>query len=98
MSGTIKTDKEAADLYKNDQAAAIKYITSYSINAGNNTVSAWKELYKFLFVKYMDGNVKTKQAVPKGYKMMNPKLSQPGYGDEWNKMIVKMTGDRFREK
>jgi dipeptidase len=98
MSGTIKTDKEAADLYKNDQAAAIKYITNYSINAGNSTVSAWKELYKFLFVKYMDGNIKVKQAVPKGYKMMNPKLSQPGYGDEWNRMIVKMTGDKFKEK
>ncbi len=98
MAETIKVDKEAADLYKNDQAAAIKYLSDYSVNAGNTTVSEWKELYKFLFVKYMDGNVKVKQAVPKGYKMMNPKLSQPGYGDEWNRTIVKMTGDKFKEK
>jgi dipeptidase len=98
MSETMNIDKEAADLYKNDQAAAIKYLTDYSVTAGNNTVSAWKDLYKFLFVKYMDGNIKVKQAVPSGYKMMNPKLTQPGYGDDWNRMIVKMTGDKFKEK
>jgi dipeptidase len=98
MSETINIDKEATDLYKNDQGAAIKYITDYSVKAGNNTVSQWKDLYKFLFTKFVDGNVKVRQAVPKGYKMMNPKLSQPGYGDEWNRIIVKLTGDKFKEK
>ena len=52
----------------------------------------------FLFTKYLDGNVKTKQLVPKGYRMMNPKLSQPGYGDDWNRFIVKNTGDKLKEK
>ena len=33
----------------------------------------WKELYKFLFTKYVDGNVKEKQPVPKGYKYVNSK-------------------------
>jgi dipeptidase len=98
MAETLKIDKEASELFKNDQAAAVKFLTDYSVNAGNNTVSQWKELYKFLFTKYMDGNVKTKQAIPNGYKMVNPKLSQPGYGDEWNRFIVKNTGDKFKEK
>jgi dipeptidase len=98
MAESVNVDKEASDLYNNDQAAAVKFITDYSVNAGNNTVKEWKELYKFLFTKYVDGNVKVKQAVPKGYKMMNPKLIQPGYGDDWNRFIVKNTGDRFKEK
>jgi hypothetical protein len=58
----------------------------------------WKELYKFLFTKFVDGNVKEKQAIPKGYNRVNPKLSQPGYSEEWYRTIVKSTGDKFREK
>ena len=58
----------------------------------------WKELYKFLFVKYVDGNVKEKQPVPPGYNRVNPKLSQPGYSEEWYRAIVNSTGDKFREK
>jgi dipeptidase len=98
ITETVNIDKEAAGLYKNDQVAAVKYLTDYSVKAGNNTVSQWKDLYKFLFTKYLDGNVKEKQAVPKGYNRVNAKLSQPGYGDDWNRFIVKTTGDKFREK
>jgi dipeptidase len=95
---TQQIDKDASELYKNDQAAAVKFLTDYSVKTGDNTVTEWKSLYKFLFTKYMDGNVKTKRSVPNGYKMMNPSLSQPGYGDEWNRFIIKNTGDKFREK
>jgi dipeptidase len=98
MSETIKTDKTAEALYKKNPAEAVKFLTDYSVKAGNNTVKQWKELYKFLFVKYVDGNVKEKQPLPKGYKYVAPKLSQPGYGDEWNRIIVKETGDKYKEK
>jgi dipeptidase len=98
MTETVNIDKEAAELYKNNPAAAVKYITDYSVKSGNNTVAVWKDLYKFLFTKYMDGNVKEKQAIPKGYKMMNPKLTQPGYGDDWNRLIINNTGNKFKEK
>jgi dipeptidase len=96
-SESAKIDNEASSLYSNDQAAAVQYITDYSVNSGNKTVSEWKELYKFLFTKYMDGNVKVRQPLPAGYKMVNPKVSQPGYGDEWNRWVVKSTGDRYKE-
>ena len=33
----------------------------------------WKDLYKFLFTKYVDGNVKEKRPVPAGYKYVTPK-------------------------
>jgi dipeptidase len=95
---TADIDKTAEDLYKKNPEDAVKYLTDYSVKSGNYTVSEWKDLYKFLFVKYVDGNVKEKQPVPKGYKYMVPKVSQPGYGEEWLRMIVKETGDKFKEK
>jgi dipeptidase len=98
MDETVNIDKTASDLYRKSPSDAVKYLTGYSVKAGNNTVMQWKELYKFLFTKYMDGNVKVKQEIPKGYNRVNPKLSQPGYSEEWYRAIVKSTGDRFREK
>jgi len=96
LAETAEVDKEAAGLYANDQAAAVQHITDYSVKTGNGTVKEWKDLYRFLFTKYVDGNVKVKQAVPKGYNRVNPKLTQPGYGDDWNRMVAKSTGDKFK--
>jgi len=96
MNETQKIDIEAADLYKTDPVAAVNLLTEYSVFSGNYTVREWKELYKFLFTKYMDGNIKVKQPVPQGYSRVNPKVSQPGYPEEWLRIIVKSTGDRYR--
>jgi dipeptidase len=98
MKETENIDKTASELYKSSPAESIKYLTDYSVKSGNNTVKQWKGLYRFLFTKYVDGNVKEKVPVPAGYKFHVPKLTQPGYGDEWNRFIVKETGDKFREK
>lgn len=98
MTETEKIDKTAAEMYKKSPVTALKYLTDYSVKSGNNTVSQWKELYKFLFVKYVDGNVKEKLPIPKGYNRVNPKISQPGYSKEWYRAIVNSTGDKFREK
>jgi dipeptidase len=95
---TLKTDKEAEVIFRKSPSKAVKYLTEFSVNAGNNTVFQWKELYKFLFTKYVDGNVKEKQPLPDGYKYIAPKVSQPGYGDEWNRIIVNNTGNKFRGK
>jgi dipeptidase len=98
MTETESIEKSAVTLFKKNPADAIKYLTEYSVKCGNNTVMKWKELYRFLLVKFIDGNVKEKRPVPPGYKYIEPKVIQPGYGDEWNRMIVKMTGDKYREK
>jgi dipeptidase len=94
---TVSVDKTAADLYKKSPAEAVKYLTDYSLKSGNNTFKQWKDLYATLFVKFVDGNVKEKVAVPKNYKYHNPKISQPGYSEEWYRMVVKNTGDKFKE-
>ena len=87
LKETASVDKTASELYGKSPEKAVKYLTEYSDKAGNNTVAQWKELYKFLFVKYVDGNVKVKQAVPPGYNRVNPKLSQPGYSEDWYRAI-----------
>ncbi len=91
-------DMAAADMYARDPAVARKFLTDYSVLQGGNTVKVWKKLYAYLFTKYMDGNVKEKAAVPEGYRFHNPKLSQPGYGEEWYRRIVEDTGTKFLYK
>ncbi|MFO7621055.1 MAG: C69 family dipeptidase [Bacteroidales bacterium] len=91
-------DRTAAELYKKKPARALKYLTEYSVNAGNNTVREWQEFYRFLFTKYVDGNVKEKQPVSPGYKYVTPKVSQPGYGEEWLRRISEDAGYRLKAK
>ncbi|HNY08013.1 MAG TPA: C69 family dipeptidase [Bacteroidales bacterium] len=91
IANTSAVDAAALQLYTKDKALGIKFITDYSVNAGNGTVKRWQELYAYLFTKYMDGNIKTKDG-----NNMNPKVSQPGYGDEWLRRIVKETGNRYK--
>ncbi|HSL85821.1 MAG TPA: C69 family dipeptidase [Bacteroidales bacterium] len=98
INETADIDKIAAELYAKKPARALKYLTDYSVRAGNNTVEKWKEFYKFLFTKYVDGNVKEKRPVPPGYKYVTPRISQPGYGEEWLRVIVNDTGDKLKAK
>ncbi len=87
-----ETDKTAADLYRKNRNLALDYITGFSVETGNSTVAEWKKLYRYLFTKYMDGNIKVKV---EGRK--NPDLDQPGYGDEWYRILIRETGDKFRD-
>ena len=91
-------DKAAKELYESNPEQAIEFITDYSVNSGNRTVNEWKALYRYLFTKYMDGNIKEKREVPEGYIYTTPNVSQPGYGEEWYRRIIKDTGDKFEYK
>jgi dipeptidase len=84
-------DKKAAELYKKSPKKAIEMVTAYSVKTGNELVVRWKELYRYLFVKYMDGNIKTP-----GKTKESSKVKQPGYGDQWNWLIIKETRNKFR--
>jgi dipeptidase len=91
-------DKSAADLYQKDPALARKFLTDFSVQQGNNTFNKWKELYAYLFTRYMDGNIKTKKAVPSNYKYISPDLKQPGYSKEWYRAIIEQTKDHLQVK
>jgi dipeptidase len=96
IAETAKIDKVAAELFGKSRGKALKYITEYSVKAGDRTVSEWRDLYKYLFTKYVDGNVKTAVPLPDGYKYVNPKVVQPGYGDEWNRKVAKDAGEKLK--
>ncbi len=95
---TNGVDAAAKTLYKDNPAMAVAFLTNYSNSAAERTFNTWKKLYSYLFVKYMDGNVKTDKEVPENYKYIAPDIEQPGYGEAWYRRIVKETGDQFLVK
>lgn len=86
-----EVDRTSAELYRNNPEKAIQYLTNYSLKSGNQTLTEWKDLYAFLFTRFMDGNVKTKVE-----GKLNPKLEQPGYNEEWYRKVAEETGDKFK--
>ena len=93
LNSIAEVDKNAMELYAQDPQKAKDYLTEYSLTVGKNTFNRWKQLYGFLFTKYMDGNIKFPV---EGSRV--PKVSQPGYGEDWYKQLVKETGERFKAK
>lgn len=91
MGEISSVDAEAVSLYKKNPTKAVQYLTDYSVRSGENTVAVWKELYAFLFTRFMDGNVKT--YIP---GQQNPKVEQPGYDESWYRRVAEDAGDRLR--
>jgi hypothetical protein len=92
-------DKQATELFRQDPASAGEYLTSYSVFSGNKLVSDWKAFYQYLFMKYMDGNVKNtdgRKLLENGNGKNIPKgPTQPGYGKDWERIMIQGTGDRL---
>lgn len=96
---TPAVDAAALQLFQQNPATAIEFLTDYSCNMADMTVSRWKDLSNFLLVKYLDGNVKQEKdgkllRNPWGYPLP-PKF--PGYPDSFKKQIIQDTGGRFLE-
>lgn len=100
INETAEIDARAAELFGSNARGAAKkaneLITNYSVNAGNNTVKEWRELYKHLFTKYMDGNIKTRRELPENHKYIPPSVKQPGYSQDWLMRIVLDAGDKLK--
>lgn len=84
-------DGHARKLYDTDKEQAVAFLTDFSVNTGNNLVMQWKDFYAHLFTRFMDGNIKEKDG-----NKQNPKVKQPGYGDEWNRRIMHDTGNKLK--
>lgn len=89
-------DAAATLLYESDPAQAVAYLTEFSNSIGERVFNTWKNLYSELFLRYMDGNIKTKREVPPGYLYVTPAVSQPGYSQENYRIIVEQTGDKLK--
>ena len=84
-------DKKYAKLGKSNPAAASQALTAFSLAQAKLTFTSWKTLYADLFVKYMDGNIKT--PIP---GKRDPDVKQPGYSQDWYRVVVKETGDKLK--
>ncbi len=75
-------EKAAIELYKTNKELAVQYLTDYSVSQFEQTVNEWRELWKYLVVKYNDGYIND---VKKNYGR-NPKSSY--YSDEFYKRAI----------
>ena len=89
-------DKAAQSILESDKGLAIKFLTDFSVNLGNNTVAEWRKFYGHLFARFMDGNVKEPSEVPEGYIYYPAKVKQPGYPEWWLRKIAEDTGDKLK--
>ena len=90
-------DRAALELHERDPELARDFLTKVSVNLAQDTVRRWQDLFRFLMVKYLDGNIKQEQD---GVFLTNqwgkyPIVEHPRYPDWWLRLIVESTGDRF---
>ena len=96
VDGIAKVDERAAEVYQEDPAKAVEYLTRFSSKEAEKLTADWREFYKYLFVKYMDFNIKEAQPTPKSYKYYAPKVQQPKYSEEYYRAIIEQTGDKLK--
>jgi dipeptidase len=96
VEAVANIDAQAATLYNEDPAQAVKFLTAFSNSEAEKLTADWREFYKYLFVKYMDFNIKTAQPTPKSHKFIAPKVEQPKFTEEYYRAIIEQTGDKLR--
>lgn len=83
-------DKFAEEKLKINSDVTIKLLNEFCNSLATYTFNEWKKLYQYLFVKYLDGNIK----IPTNNEKY-PKVIHPGYPEEWYKLILEKTGNKF---
>jgi len=90
-------DKAATELYKTNPELAVEFLSNFSVDNAEKMVDTWRDLDKYLLVKYMDGNVKKEENGKFKLTKYNYPASPnyPGYSKEWRKRIVKDTKEKL---
>lgn len=83
-------EKQAADLYQTDKAAALKLLNNYSNAKADEMLANWKCLATRIIVKYNDMAVKKE----KDGKLLQS-VTRPGYPISFGRKLVKETGDWY---
>ena len=74
----------------------VQKLTRFSCNTANELVATWKNFYHNLFMKYVDGNLNTAQPVKPGSKYTPIKSEHPKYSDEYYRILIEKTGDKYK--
>ena len=83
-------EKQAADLYQTDKAAALKLLNNYSNAKADEMLASWKRLATRIIVKYNDMAVKKE----KDGKLLQS-VTRPGYPASFGRKLVKETSDWY---
>lgn len=83
-------EKQAADLYQTDKAAALKLLNNYSNTKADEMLASWKRLATRIIVKYNDMAVKKEKD---GKLLLS--VTRPGYPASFGRKLVKETGDWY---
>ena len=92
-------DEELKDLYnKGDKTAMVASMNKEGAEVAKQATDAYRNLAQYLFVKFMDGNMKKTDEngnfIKSEYDLpVYPTF--PGYNKEYYEQIVKSTGDHF---
>ncbi len=101
LKDVARADDEASKLYKQSPKKAREYLTNYSNRQAEATFNRWKELDRYMLVKYIDGNIKKEQDgrfLRNKYNTSSASPDQPGYPEKWLKKVVEDTGDKLLMK
>lgn len=96
---TPAVDQAAANLWNSGKKKeTISFLTDYSVSQANGMTNEWKKLSQYLFVKFIDGNIKKEKdgVFERTETGLAPAPNQPGYPEWWKKVIVEGTNNHLK--
>ena len=96
-SEQTKVEAKAQKLLHESPARAIAYLTDYSAQCAQRMMNRWMNLGKYLIVKFNDQAVKPEkdgkfELTPDG---IATSPQRPGFNDNYKRIIIKETGDKY---
>lgn len=79
-----------------NQKEAIRQLTEFSCTQADKLCKTWKNFYHTLFMKYMDGNLNTAPQPIPGQKYTPINSEHPKYNDEYYRILIEKTGDKYK--
>ena len=89
-------EQKALAVYKNDEAAAVKFLNDYSNEKAQQMLDRWNELALYLIVKYNDMVERVEEnGTFKRTKHGLQVVKRPGFPTPYARHYIKQTGDKY---
>ena len=95
VNNTVPAMDNRANGCKN-QKEAIRLLTEFSNTQADKLCKSWKKFYQHLFMKYMDGNLNTVAPSQPNRKYTPINSDHPKYSDEYYRILIEKTGDKYK--
>lgn len=95
VNNTVPAMDNRANGCKN-QKEAIRMLTEFSNTQATKLCQSWKKFYQHLFMKYMDGNLNTVAPSQPNQKYTPINSDHPKYSDEYYRILIEKTGDKYK--